>query len=78
MTPSSSAAAPIVIAVRDFGLQIADGRRYADVSRTLNEFRHYPHRGSGTRARAGDQIELGVPLDMLHVFDPETEQALVG
>jgi multiple sugar transport system ATP-binding protein len=33
---------------------------------------------SDRRVRAGDQIELGVPLDKLHVFDPETEQSLVA
>ncbi len=33
---------------------------------------------SDRRVRAGDQIELGVPLDKLHVFDPETEKSLVA
>jgi len=33
---------------------------------------------SERRVRAGDQIELGVPLDKLHVFDPETEKSLAG
>lgn len=33
---------------------------------------------SDRKVRAGDQIELGVPLDKLRVFDPKTEQALVG
>jgi multiple sugar transport system ATP-binding protein len=28
--------------------------------------------------KAGEQIELAVPLDKLHVFDPESELALVG
>jgi multiple sugar transport system ATP-binding protein len=33
---------------------------------------------SDRKVRAGDQIELGVPLEKLHVFDPETEQSLVA
>jgi multiple sugar transport system ATP-binding protein len=28
--------------------------------------------------KAGEQIELAVPLDKLHIFDPESELALVG
>ncbi len=78
LTPSTKHFGADVIAVHEFGLQISDGRRYAHVSRNLNELRQYPHQVWGTRARAGDQIESGVPLDKLHVFDPETKQALVG
>jgi multiple sugar transport system ATP-binding protein len=33
---------------------------------------------SDRKVRAGDNIELGVPLDKLHVFDPETEKSLVA
>jgi multiple sugar transport system ATP-binding protein len=33
---------------------------------------------SDRRVKAGDQVELGVPLDKLHVFDPETERSLVA
>jgi multiple sugar transport system ATP-binding protein len=33
---------------------------------------------SDRKVTAGDQIELGVPLDKLHVFDPETEKSLVA
>jgi multiple sugar transport system ATP-binding protein len=33
---------------------------------------------SERKVRAGDQIELGVPLEKLHVFDPETEKSLVA
>ena len=32
---------------------------------------------SDRQVKPGQDIELGVPLDKLHVFDPETEQALV-
>jgi multiple sugar transport system ATP-binding protein len=32
---------------------------------------------SERNVKPGQQIELGVPLDKLHVFDPETEQSLV-
>jgi multiple sugar transport system ATP-binding protein len=32
---------------------------------------------SDRQVKPGQQIELGVPLDKLHVFDPETEQSLV-
>jgi multiple sugar transport system ATP-binding protein len=32
---------------------------------------------SDRKVKSGEQVELGVPLDKLHVFDPETEQALV-
>ncbi len=33
---------------------------------------------SDRKVRAGDQIELSVPVDKLHVFDPETELSLAG
>jgi multiple sugar transport system ATP-binding protein len=33
---------------------------------------------SDRRVKPGEQIELGVPLDKLHVFDPETEKSLVA
>jgi multiple sugar transport system ATP-binding protein len=33
---------------------------------------------SDRSVKAGEQIELGVPVDKLHVFDPETEQSLVA
>jgi multiple sugar transport system ATP-binding protein len=33
---------------------------------------------SDRTVKAGDQVELGVPLDKLHVFDPETERSLVA
>ena len=32
---------------------------------------------SDKRVRAGDQVEFAVPLDKLHLFDPETEERLV-
>jgi multiple sugar transport system ATP-binding protein len=32
---------------------------------------------SERQVKPGQDIELGVPLDKLHVFDPETEQALI-
>jgi multiple sugar transport system ATP-binding protein len=32
----------------------------------------------GTRAREGEQLELAVDLERLHVFDPETGEALYG
>ena len=32
---------------------------------------------SDRQVKPGQDIELGVPLDKLHVFDPETERALV-
>jgi multiple sugar transport system ATP-binding protein len=32
---------------------------------------------SDRKVKPGQDIELGVPLDKLHVFDPETEQALI-
>jgi multiple sugar transport system ATP-binding protein len=32
---------------------------------------------SDRQVKPGQDIELGVPLDKLHVFDPETEQALI-
>jgi len=33
---------------------------------------------SEREVKAGEQIELAVPLDKLHIFDPESELALVG
>jgi multiple sugar transport system ATP-binding protein len=33
---------------------------------------------SARSVKPGDQVELGVPFDKLHVFDPETEMSLVG
>jgi len=33
---------------------------------------------SDRSVKPGDQVELGVPLEKLHVFDPETEQSLVA
>ena len=33
---------------------------------------------SDRKVKPGEQIELGVPLDKLHVFDPETEKSLVA
>lgn len=33
---------------------------------------------SDRRVKPGDQVELSVPVDKLHVFDPETEQSLVA
>jgi multiple sugar transport system ATP-binding protein len=32
---------------------------------------------SERKVKPGEQVELGVPLDKLHVFDPETEQSLI-
>jgi multiple sugar transport system ATP-binding protein len=32
---------------------------------------------SERKVKAGEQVELGVPLDKLHVFDPETEKSLI-
>jgi multiple sugar transport system ATP-binding protein len=32
---------------------------------------------SDRNVKSGQQIELSVPIDKLHVFDPETEQSLV-
>jgi multiple sugar transport system ATP-binding protein len=28
--------------------------------------------------KVGDQVELAVPMDKLHIFDPESEKTLVG
>jgi multiple sugar transport system ATP-binding protein len=33
---------------------------------------------SAREVRAGDRVNLGLALDKLHVFDPDTEQALVA
>jgi multiple sugar transport system ATP-binding protein len=33
---------------------------------------------SDRRVKAGEQVELAVPLDKLHLFDPETEKSLVA
>jgi multiple sugar transport system ATP-binding protein len=33
---------------------------------------------SDRRVKPGQEVELGVPLDKLHVFDPETEKSLVA
>ena len=33
---------------------------------------------SDRKVKAGDQVELGVPHEKLHVFDPETEKSLVA
>jgi ABC-type sugar transport system ATPase subunit len=33
---------------------------------------------SDKRVAPGDKVELGVPNDKLHVFDPESEQSLVA
>jgi len=33
---------------------------------------------SEKRVKVGDQVQLAVPMDKLHVFDPESEKALVG
>jgi multiple sugar transport system ATP-binding protein len=32
---------------------------------------------SERKVKPGEQVELGVPLDKLHVFDPKTEQSLI-
>jgi ABC-type sugar transport system ATPase subunit len=33
--------------------------------------------GSDNRVKAGDRVEFRLGLDKLHLFDPETEQALL-
>jgi multiple sugar transport system ATP-binding protein len=33
---------------------------------------------SDRRVKPGDEVNLGVPFDKLHVFDPESEQSLVA
>jgi len=33
---------------------------------------------SDRRVKAGEQVELAVPLDRLYLFDPESEKALVS
>ena len=33
---------------------------------------------SDRQVKPGQQIELGVPLEKLHVFDPESEKSLVA
>jgi multiple sugar transport system ATP-binding protein len=33
---------------------------------------------SARRVKPGDRVSLGVPLDKLHLFDPSTEESLLG
>ena len=33
---------------------------------------------SDKRVKVGDQVQLAVPMDKLHIFDPDSEKALVG
>jgi multiple sugar transport system ATP-binding protein len=33
---------------------------------------------SERKVQAGQDVELAIPLDKLHIFDPESEQTLVG
>jgi multiple sugar transport system ATP-binding protein len=33
---------------------------------------------SGRRVKVGDRVDLGVPLNLIHLFDPTTERSLMG